>query len=112
MSTDKASHTPAPWVLDDCEGEDHYRYIFHGEGDYLETIARIDLAKHQPKRRELEANARLMAASPELLDVCKELQRLMLVIESSVRWGDLKNHPQVEALLLANVAAIAKAEHL
>ena len=109
MSTDKASHTPGPWRV----AESGVRDV----GGYICFINKPTHYADQEERyaREVEerkANAKWIAALPDLVAVCKDLQRLMLVIESSVRWGDLKNHPQVEALLLANVAAIAKAEHL
>ena len=54
-------------------------------------------------------NAFLMAAAPEHHAVALELDRLMLVIESAVRWQDPTHHTAVVALVKANRAVIAKA---
>lgn len=62
-----------------------------------------------PSLAEGEQLARLIAAAPDHHAVALELDRLMLVIESAVRWQDPTNHAAVLAMLKANRAAIAKA---
>lgn len=49
------------------------------------------------------------AGFKDLLAAAVEIDRLLLVIESAVRFADPKNHPAVLAALKANHAATAKA---
>ena len=56
------------------------------------------------------ANADLLAASPDLLAVCKEIDRLLFVIESAVRNSAPSNYGAVAKALKANIEAISSAE--
>jgi len=63
-------HTPGPWKVEAEDGQHLYhkhRYITAGEDDTdaWEIVARVSDAQNQ------EANSRLIAAAPELLDVVK-----------------------------------------
>lgn len=66
------SHTPGPWQIND-------RYINNGEKCICEYIVR----RESFTTEELCANARLIAAAPELLD---ELKRVLVVL------GDIKSY--------------------
>lgn len=60
-----SKHTPGPWWLDD-DG-----FIASGNGDTYETIADPHCSDLDIDERE--ANARLIAAAPELLEALEEL---------------------------------------
>lgn len=67
-----SKHTPGPWVLED-KG---YKYIVHkpGDGYITRDVCRIDSSTMSAFNQE--ANARLIAAAPELLEfVCEWLDR-------------------------------------
>jgi len=64
----EAKFTPGPWHIDhaiDCKGEDGYRYVFSPRGDLGAFIAKIRL---KPWPKEQEANARLIAAAPDMYE--------------------------------------------
>lgn len=62
---------------------------------------------HQHERAD--ANARLAASAPELLEALRELNRLSLVIMSAVNFADQSNLTFVSQAIKAARAAIAKA---
>lgn len=61
----EAKHTPGPWLVDDKSSNDVYRYVL-AECDDIHPVARVTLdgIRHDSVA---EANARLIAAAPELL---------------------------------------------
>jgi hypothetical protein len=66
------SHTPGPWVIDrDQDG----RCLINGERQFVCTIDAPVCESH-------EANARLIAAAPDLLAALKELRKHFLIA-----WG-------------------------
>lgn len=58
-------HTPGPWFYQ--ERSDAYTHIVRGDGNRFITQLAQDTSG------EAEANARLIAAAPELLDVVKRI---------------------------------------
>ena len=62
-------HTPGPWTLDDRG----YKYIVHkpGDGYITRDICRMDSSTMAAFAQE--ANARLIAAAPDLLEALKML---------------------------------------
>lgn len=63
-----AQHTPGPWGLEDRD-DGASGYILRGaDGDLIEYIERSRYM-HDIADPEQEANARLIAAAPELLEV-------------------------------------------
>ena len=60
-----SAHTPGPWVTDDVYKDDIARYVMSDLVPFPHTIARLELGQD---RAEQEANARLIAAAPELLE--------------------------------------------
>ncbi len=86
-----AQHTPGPWIAaDDRRGI--YEILCNGE--MLAQVWRVGYVK-----RDLpaEANARLIAAAPELLAACKRVMQLAVSAEGDEVFAEVK-------------AAIAKAE--
>lgn len=65
----EAKHTPGPWVMDDAQPGDLFRHVLHGNGDSFGYICRISTNGNA----NADADARLIAAAPELLEA---LQRL------------------------------------
>src|SRR5882724_3994416 len=67
-------HTPGPWSLrieldeDSCMGKSIFTIHEQKEGDILGICT---LNNYQKNDEVLEANARLIAAAPELLEACK-----------------------------------------
>lgn len=68
QATPEVSHTPGPWQADECEDANGFTTIREGDGtpngalhtDPIATVYR-------------DANARLIAAAPDLLEACKSL---------------------------------------
>ena len=100
-------HTPGPWFeqtgfSDDVE-------ITAESRESMVAICSMDLGFTGHIGVEQEANARLIAAAPDHHAVALELDRLMLVIDSAVRFADPAFKDEVQTLLRANKAAIARA---
>ena len=86
---EQATHTPGPWMVDkSCmvrrspSGEwFHEALICHGDAEtHMPTIATVRAREYRPTEREAlwpdpitGANARLMAAAPDLLAACEGL---------------------------------------
>jgi len=100
----KVSHTPGPWFIgeDDSNGQ----AVVRGEHTEVATCWHHCVVEIE---REMRANARLIAAAPDYDASAREIDRLLLVIESAVRNADPTHHAAVLAALKANRAAIAKA---
>ena len=86
-------HTPGPWTTAINTARHKFAWEVTGAEGLVPTIARLGLVDQGPK--VVEANARLIAASPDLL----------LQLKLLVRWAE----DQGEDCLFAK-AAIAKAE--
>lgn len=66
-------HTPGPWRLDSIK--DAYRDVSSANGEWI-GLARVPVQFTDEKDcAEGEANARLIAAAPELLQAVKDLSR-------------------------------------
>lgn len=88
-------HTPGPWRVT----ETHTRYIqAEGHlGPLAELRSRLDYPGMDPRvAQTLDANARLMAAAPELLEALK-------LIPQSSEWSSMESDTQAAVL-----AALAK----
>jgi len=114
-----AAFTPGPWrvVIYDAGDDDVLSgmpsVVASEELDCGIVHTKGFVQRHWRSARgdaEIHANARLIAAAPDHYAAARELDRLMLVIESAVRNADPSHHEAVLAALKANRAAIAKAE--
>lgn len=98
MSTknDKASFTPGPWVARDTTE------VF-GMVDIMAGETWVAVAQAGPDIAWAEANARLIAAAPELLAALKAMHKRFITESEWITASD-------EALESVNIALIAKAE--
>ena len=102
-------HTPGPWKYLD-RGDDHTNHLItneKGDAGIARPIARI----HEIEKlyiEEMRANARLIAAAPELLHWCKELRGKLIDLAS-----DDDSTPgvrRIAAILKGSGDAISKAQ--
>lgn len=104
----KAKHTPGPWTLSfnqPASGYAHCWFIESSQG----TVAHVFQHAANPKtpNRNLDGNARLIAAAPALLEALQGLFEHCSMIHS--QWGDGCNQKQADAAKAKGLAAIAKA---
>lgn len=102
MNTEtKAKHTPGPWTLEDhpdkpCE-------LFARGAIHLADIYMTDFPEPQ-------ANARLIAAAPELLEVVENLLNIWPSIDFVRYKPDMPYHPSVGEIVISAENAIRKAK--
>ena len=81
-----ATHTPGPWQIDDCTPGESTRMRFEvGTKDSV-------IARTTDGWKEAHANARLIAAAPELLEQCKLFEKVLKAI------GDMDYRDEIEGL--------------
>ena len=111
MTTTNATHTPGPWKVVPVGVRTHWSDIVGSDGQIVAQAMNIHGAM-----REL-ANARLIAAAPDLLDACKGM--LLQIdpcpdgVPMSARCKVCGNHPtkhNPDCVVLVARAAIARAE--
>ena len=103
--TTKNTHTPGPWTVESCRNEDGSPFLsISGQGPFGAWLADIQPASVNGKplgvTQRDEANARLIAAAPDLLSA---------LIGMMNRYGDKTEHPFCDSSISAR-AAIAKAK--
>jgi hypothetical protein len=109
------SHTPGPWTVQDCNVDDLQRpnrlmgpvVVYADDDCELHPIADCSCNHTCREIDEAEANARLIAAAPELLEAARQCLKAMEVVERDYGWP--YNAPLLSAMQGAE-AAIAKAE--
>jgi hypothetical protein len=107
----KHTHTPGPWTIENCTNEDGSKFLsINGQGPWGCFLADIQAGNINGKPADIGllhlANARLIAAAPELLAVLKDAVPLMQ--RYAMRCAVLE--PSVDRILPAMISAIAKAE--
>ena len=97
----ETKHTPGPWFLDNAEGGDWFRYVMAEDSQ----IGRVDLGNRGFISQHGEANARLIAAAPEMYEA-------IAAIATAMNLGYIPNEILSEGspILEGLRAAIAKAE--
>jgi len=120
MNTKKAEHTAGPWEADNRDSGEYTspRRAIYYQANYQKTsnskyhIADVlypTSASDTVGANERDANARLIAAAPELLAALKRLKdqmtNLLLICEPPARFAESFNSGQKQAR-----TAIAKAE--
>lgn len=99
-----AQHTPGPWVANVTFPIDNATVFAEAEFDDIHSAPIASCADHDEQRRsvaECQANARLIAAAPDLLAAARAMAN-KLVIE----FGFLEHQHELSQLR----AAVAKAE--
>ena len=94
-----AKHTPGPWETDKMEGDFFPRVILPPREDWCKSS--ITINEGRGDMEECQANARLIAAAPDLLEALRELAGCLNVLNP--------NRRLVKALREAR-ASIAKAQ--
>lgn len=118
----KAKHTQGPWTVENCVSEELLDIILDYEVPRAASPVLIGTTffdeKDDPEPRiklgEAKANARLMAAAPDLLEACEAaIRTLDVAIRAGLHGWDgpteneiVKNHSTMQVL----VAAVAKAK--
>lgn len=117
----KPTHTPGPWTLDTKNyvcGQIRANLASTAPGEmygYYSTIATVTQRDAHPvygggiPAQVMEANARLIAASPELLALARDFLRLMECSETR-KHVDATRHGAFDYYAKNARAAIAKAE--
>ena len=66
------THTPGPWEI---------KYDHHGNGSFSEWYnvgpARVDIRRSEDNGAQSDANARLIAAAPQLLEALKDAHKAL-----------------------------------
>ena len=68
-------HTPGPWKVKHSETKDSFNVIGTIPGR-LYKVCRCPYLRQEWDKKEAEANAKLIAAAPELLEALQELVKL------------------------------------
>jgi hypothetical protein len=95
------SHTPGPWNIQFSSGN-------NGQGGYVHRLqSGITIIQHLngTTEKEIHANARLIAAAPELLDILKDCAGVLQSFEDQLKGKSFA----VTDVLAKSRAAIAKA---
>lgn len=108
------AHTPGPWIV--CEGDLESQIVFIEQDreclihEEPSTIGEIDLSGEGIDEITGLANARLIAAAPELLEACKEQAKHIGELNRLTRSIELRVHPDARNLVAALVSVIRLAE--
>lgn len=76
------THTPGPWTIENCRNEDGSKFLsINGQGPWGSWLADIQAGNINGKPADIGplhlANARLIAAAPELLEALEDAAFLM-----------------------------------
>ena len=76
----QAQHTPGPWNIDGGEGEHGDLYIWRDDSNdkWKDSHAIAEVYGHGARRAVVEADARLIAAAPDLLEALRNYIKLDL----------------------------------
>ena len=96
-----SNHTPAPWLLFDTDK----RFVY-ALNEYGTNVFQAHVCGPNTKMEELEANARLIAAAPELLEALVNAGNLLHGMELR----GMITHMDDIAIVEAVRASIAKAK--
>lgn len=102
MNTTTQAHTPTPWIDDDTRTFSMKRVI-RANGV---VIATLPIVKAGMTADELEANARLLVAAPELFAALQALFEHCVMTHK--HWGEGDNMKQADAAQAAAHLAMSK----
>lgn len=88
-------HTPGPWIIGDCH-PDNGAVRITSKKDHVCVLLNLpdDEASEEENREQVKANARLIAAAPELLSALKDLFKQCAMTHRY--WGDGDNTRQAD----------------
>jgi len=69
----ETNHTPGPWKYRDEQGREEVWIGVPGQAIGMKVIATVQYGFTPPANLEQQANARLIAAAPELYQICREV---------------------------------------
>lgn len=92
------THTPGPWTAEQTDDA----------GRWFITAGYENIVSAQYGNPLSEANARLIAAAPDLLAALRDLFDQCAMVRK--HWGDGSNQAEADNAIRAGQAAIAKAE--
>jgi hypothetical protein len=106
----KAKHTPGPWIVGDQRRRDPGCILIHtSSGESIASAWNLMRPDGSGPDTPMEANARLIAAAPDLLAACKSAMELLDGLGGADVLGDFfAARADDESAKL--MAAIAKAE--
>ena len=96
----QAKHTPGPWYADKIEDRNAYNVFPHGATSALLTVAGPVHDGAHAYALAAEANARLIAAAPELLEALRGLLSNCCEILGEKRTAEMENAHAVIAKAL------------
>jgi hypothetical protein len=94
-------HTPGPWTADKLQDRDTFNIFANGFVSAMCQVSRMENSTRSTSGNEVAANARLIAAAPDLLEALREIAELADKVDS---WQSFPYEPIQKAY-----AAIAKA---
>lgn len=102
-------HTPGPWRIEDVtsQGTMIYRRIVGGNGTAKKHVGFAGAYRMNPAS-EAQANARLIAAAPELYEKLHESIALLALAQAAITSVEINS--KIQRQIDENRAAIAKAE--
>jgi len=75
----KTKHTPGEWVFKEWKQEGTDFYHIRSKKEFTDLIATVHRWKGYIDKREAEANAKLIAAAPDMLKALTEVRRHGLI---------------------------------
>ena len=75
----ESTHTPGPWILSTIEGEEDSLMVGGGDGSDVVADIRTDF-DYKYGHQRVTANARIIAAAPDLLAQVKEYRQLLITL--------------------------------
>lgn len=103
----KTKHTPGPWHVREADGDPEVEDRIWAEGDGTFATPERHVAVIRCGLRESAANARLIAAAPELLEACRRARRVFA--ECAEDTAGTQSERDFKHLYYLMNAAIAKA---
>ncbi len=96
------THTPGPWSVENCTNEDGSKFLsINGQGPWGSWLADIQAGNINGKPADIGplhlANARLIAAAPDLLEIVKAYRNLLRTMASTE--GELATFAHIESVL-------------
>lgn len=108
----EAKFTPGPWVMETRKDlrDNPCGFLVTGRNTNSKNGVNVLFYTPDGSNAEKKANATLIAAAPDLLEALKNADRLITMLMPGIAYIVLQDYGFLNATLLANTAAIAKAE--